>query len=155
MTYAEPRIDFSHALERPTILVVENDPVLGDLWKTILETAGYTCVEARDGLEALSIIDRHSTIDIILSDFQMPKLNGLQLLQGLKHTQKTKCIPFILITGNLSFLLRKQALRNGAHAILHKPFTQYEILHILNRALSLKPKISSLLGHPVLEEVRR
>ena len=155
MTYSDSRFDFPHAPKPPTILVVENDSVLRDLWKTILETAGYTCVEARDGLEALSIINQPSTIDLILSDFQMPKLNGLQLLQGLKQTPKTKCIPFILLTGNLSFFLRKQALRNGAHAILHKPFTPYELLHILNRALSHQPKISSLLENPVLVEVRR
>ncbi len=155
MTYAAPRIDFSHGLERPTILVVENDSVLRDLWESVLVTAGYNYVEARDGLEALSFINRPSTIDLILSDFQMPKMNGLQLLQRLKQTPKTKCIPFILITGNLSFSLRKQALQNRAHAILHKPFTQYELLHILNRALSLQPNISALSAHPGLEEVRR
>jgi FixJ family two-component response regulator len=45
-------------------------------------------------------------------------------------------------------------LRNGVHAILHKPFTQYELLHILNRAISLQGKTSGMSGSPVLEKVR-
>ena len=123
MTYSDTRTDFTHAPEHPTILVVENDPVLRELLKSIVETAGYICVEASEGQEALSIIYRHSTIGLILSDFQMPKLDGLQLLQTLKQTPETKNIPFILITGTSSVSLRKQAMRDGAVAILHKPFT--------------------------------
>lgn len=83
MTYSDSRIDFPQARQLSPILVVENDSLLRDLWKTILETAGYTCVEAKDSLEALSLINRPATIDLILSNFQMPKIGGLQLLQGL------------------------------------------------------------------------
>ena len=154
MTYSDSRIDFPHAPELPTILVVENDPVLRNLLKCVLETAWYTCVEAREGQEALSIIQRHSTICLILSDFQMPEMDGLQLLQTLKQTQKTRGIPFILVTGNSSIFLRKQAIRDGAFAILHKPFTQHELFHILNRAISLQSKISNFSGSLVRDEVR-
>ena len=154
MTYSDSSIDFPHAPGPPTILVVENDPVLRELLKSIVETAGYICVEAREGQEALSIIQRHSTICLILSDFQMPEMDGLQLLQTLKQTQKTRGIPFILVTGNSSIFLRKQAMRDGAFAILHKPFTQHELFHILNRAISLQCKIPNFLESLALDEVR-
>ena len=143
MTYSHSSIDFPHAPEPPTILVVENDPVLRELLKSIVETAGYICVEAREGQEALSIIQRHSTICLILSDFQMPKMDGLHLLRTLKQNSKARGIPFILVTGNSSISLRKQAMRDGAVAILHKPFTQHELFHMLNRAISLQSKISN------------
>jgi len=152
-TYSETRTAFLHAPGPPKILVVENDPVLRERLKRILETAGYICKEAKDGQEALSIIRRFSTICLILSDFQMPKMDGLQLLKALKQTPKMRSIPFILVTENSSFSLRKQALRDGALAILYKPYMQHELLHILNRALSLRAKIPVLSGNPVLEKV--
>ena len=148
MIYPDPRMDFPPAPEPPTILVVENDPVHRDLLKCILETAGFICVEAREGQEALSLIHRHSTICLIVSDFQMPTMDGLELLQRFKQIPKANGIPFILVTENSSFFLRKQALRDGAYAILHKPFTQYELLHVLNRAITSPKRNLSLVEEP-------
>ena len=144
MTYSDSTIAFPHSPELPTILVVENDPVRRNFLKNILEPAGYICEEARDGEEALSLIHQHPTTYLILSDFQMPKMNGLQLLQTLQNNPKTRGIPFILLTGNSSYSLRKQALRDGALAILYKPYTPPELLHILNRSISLHAKNSVL-----------
>lgn len=150
MYYAEPRIDFPHAVEPPTVLVVENDPVTRDLLKAILEAAGFSYEGARDSQEALSIINRgHSTIGLILSDFQMPKLDGLQLLKMLKKTPKAKNIPFVLLTGATSVSLRKRAMLAGAVAILHKPFNLLEFFQILNRAINSQDDILALSKNPV------
>ncbi len=153
MTYVEPGIDFSHTLEHPTILVVENDPVLRDLTKNILQTAGYSSKVARDGQEALTIIHKHPALHIVLSDFQMPNMDGLQLLQMLKKNSQTRNIPFVLVTGNSSFTLRTQTFRNGALAILYKPYSPQELLHILHRAISLQTTRAVFSGNPVLTDI--
>ncbi|MDH4192610.1 MAG: response regulator [Nitrospirota bacterium] len=153
MTDSEARIALAHVPQPPTILVVENDSVLRARIKSILETAGYTCEEAREGKEALSVIQRNSTAYLVLSDLRMPNMDGLQLLHTLQKNPDTKGIPFILITGNSSFSLRKQALRDGALAIIYKPYTPQELLHILNRSISLLPKSSVLSVNSVFEEI--
>ncbi len=127
-----------------TILSVENDPGLRTLLKTTLEYGGYTCVEAGDGLEALRVLSQHPTIDLIISDFEMPNMDGLQLHHALKLTPKTKATPFVLSTGNSSLPLRKRALRNGAVAILYKPYTLHELFHMLNRIIFLQSQNSVL-----------
>ena len=150
MTYSDAQTPSPQIHKSSTIIVVDNDPILRDLLKCIFETAGYTCVEAREGQEALSIISRQSTIGLVLSDFEMPKLDGLQLLQMLKQSLKTRWIPFILMTGNSAVSLRKRALRGGVHAIFYKPFTLDELLHILNETRSLQTKTSARLGNRVV-----
>ncbi|MDH3770496.1 MAG: hypothetical protein OET79_05870, partial [Nitrospirota bacterium] len=67
---------------------------------------------------------------------------------------KTRVIPFILSTGNLSVSLRKQAMRDGALAILPKPYTQLELLQILNRAIASPDEISVLSENLVVVEER-
>lgn len=154
MTYSNSGIASRPAHEPPTILAVENDPVLGDRLKNILETAGYPCEIARDGQEALSIIHQRLTPHLIISDFQMPEMYGLQLLQTIQGNPKTRGMPFILVTGNSSFFLRKQAFRDGAFAILYKPYSPRELLHILNRAISIQTKSSVVSENPVLGAYR-
>ena len=129
-------------------LVVEQNPVLRENLKSILETAGLACQEASDGHEALSIIHQQPSIGLILSDFQMPRLDGLQLLNKLKRSPKTKDIPFIFITSHSSFYFRNQAMRNGAVAILYKPYTNQELFQILNRTVFQQTNSSALSETP-------
>ena len=146
MSYLESQPPLPPGPKPQTILTVENDSDLREQLKTTLQFGGYTCVEAEDGLEALSVLRRRPMIDLIISDFQMPKMDGLQLLRTIKQAPKTKAIPFLLSTGNSSFSLRKQAMQDGAFAILYKPYTPHELFHILNRVIFLQMKISVLSG---------
>ncbi|MEO8328221.1 MAG: response regulator [Nitrospirota bacterium] len=152
MTSSDSKVTFPHTPELPTILVVENDPILRTLLKSILEPAGYFCQEARDGMEALALVQQHPATDLILSDFQMPRMDGLRLLQTLQDNPKTRGIPFILLTENSSFSLRRQALRDGALAVFYKPYTPPELLHILNRSISHLAKSSVLSVNSVMEK---
>jgi CheY-like chemotaxis protein len=152
MTSFDSRGAVSQIPEHPTIVVVENDPILRTSLKSILEPAGYSCEEARDGMEALALIHQHPTTYFILSDFQMPKMDGLRLLQTLQNNPNTRGIPFILLTENSSFSLRRQALRDGAVAVFYKPYSPHEILHILNRSISHLPKSSVMSVNSVMEE---
>ena len=94
-----------------TILLVEDQPDLRLLLKRILEIKGYTCLEAKDGREALSILQQHPSIGLILSDYFMPGMDGLQLLQAFRQNPMNRNIPFILVTGNWSDQVRHRALR--------------------------------------------
>lgn len=119
-----------------TIILVEDQPDLRWLLKRRLEFHGYTCLEAKNAIEALSLIQQHHSISLILSDYLMPGMNGLQLLQALRLNFMNRAIPFILVTATWSDQLRHQALSEGAFAVLSKPYHHNDLLQLLGQGIS-------------------
>lgn len=129
--------DSPHFLpENQTIIVVEDQSDLRWLLKRRLEINGYPCLEAANGREALSLIQQHPSIRLILSDYLMPEMNGLQLLQALRENPTNRKIPFILVTASWSDQLQHQALSAGALAILAKPYHHGELVQLLEQGFS-------------------
>lgn len=119
-----------------TIILVEDQSDLRWLLKRRLEFNGYTCLEAGNGREALSLIQEHPSIRLILSDYLMPEMNGLQLLQALRQDPMNRNIPFILLTASWSDQLQHQGMGAGAFAILAKPYHHGELVQLLEQGLS-------------------
>jgi CheY-like chemotaxis protein len=100
------------------ILVVEDDPLNRYLICDLLSNEGYQIVEASDGAEALELFCAQR-FDLVITDFVMPKLNGLKFIQYL-HSLRPK-IPVIFMTGHLSNNIDEKILQELAE-ILPKPF---------------------------------
>jgi two-component system, OmpR family, phosphate regulon sensor histidine kinase PhoR len=115
------------------------------LAENILAPEGYEVFTAQDGQAAYELILK-TPPDLIISDYQMPQMNGLDLLAGLHEVGIH--IPFILITAEGSEALVLRALRLGAADYLTKPFEISELLAAVERALARNP-ISKLLHHAV------
>lgn len=88
------------------ILVVDDDPLAGELTAAILEDAGYGTTLAEGGRRALEIVNRDKGFDAVVSDMNMPELNGIELLKSLR-VQQCKA-PFILLSGEHPGLLSGQ-----------------------------------------------
>ncbi len=123
-------------LKNQTIILVEDQSDHRWLLKRRLEMNGYTCLEAANGREALPLIQQHPSIRLILSDYLMPEMNGLQLLQALRQDSMNRKIPFILITASWSDQLQHQGMSAGAFAILAKPYHHRELVQLLEQGLS-------------------
>ena len=113
-----------------TILVVDDDPDLRDCYALLLTMRGHRVITARDGAEALERLGERP--DVVLTDIEMPRVNGLRLLEELRRLG----VPAVANSGSGSF--REQALSAGAHIFLEKPATPnalFEALEFLgNRA---------------------
>ncbi|MBN2109532.1 MAG: response regulator [Methanosarcinaceae archaeon] len=81
------------------ILVVEDNPVNMELTVDLLESYGYAAVQAEDGFIALEKLQNES-IDLILLDIQLPRIDGLELLSRIKSNDSTKDIPVIALTAH-------------------------------------------------------
>jgi two-component system response regulator MprA len=79
----------------PTVLVVEDEPVIRELMAILLEDEGYTVHQAVDGLQALEMLEQHG-IDLVLSDVKMPRLDGASLVQRLRS--RGDAIPVVLMS---------------------------------------------------------
>jgi CheY-like chemotaxis protein len=79
----------------PTILLVEDEPVIRELMAILLEDEGFTVRQAVDGLEALELLEQHG-IDLVLSDVKMPRLDGASLVHRLRA--RGDAIPVVLMS---------------------------------------------------------
>lgn len=118
-----------------SILLVEDDKILREVIKYSLEVNNYNVIEATNGKMAKELISEQN-FDTIISDIQMPKVNGVQLLQWAKDVRPET--PFILMTGFSDLANKKSALAIGAHEFLAKPFSNKELLGAVNRSLDYK-----------------
>ena len=112
------------------ILLVDDDASLRSTLQTCLEVGGFICAEAKDGHDARSWLEKESP-DLIVTDHQMPKVTGLELIKGLKSHKNTEAIPIIFYGGQLTADLKTHALQVGANAVLEKPFPLKEFLDLV------------------------
>lgn len=112
------------------ILVVEDDPNLREAIVDSLMLKGHEVQECGNGVEAVKVIAQ-STLDIILTDINMPEMDGLQLLAHVKKNQPW--LPIILMTAYGDVGQAVKAMQLGANDYLMKPFEVQELLTILNK----------------------
>jgi two-component system chemotaxis response regulator CheY len=125
------------------ILVVDDSAAIRKILTRVLRQTGMaiqTIHEAGDGQEAMSVMAEHR-IDLVLSDINMPKMDGLQLLASLKASAKWHKIPVVMITTEGGETKVAEAVRLGAAGYVRKPFTADQIkeklVGILEPALPL------------------
>ena len=117
------------------ILVVEDVFSTRELERSILENHGYLVDTAVDGLDALNQITRNS-YDLILSDIEMPRMDGFELCQTLKKSEAHKDIPFVILTSFQREEDRKRGMEVGASAYLVKgAFDQTHLLETIDRLI--------------------
>jgi two-component system chemotaxis response regulator CheY len=81
-----------------TILVVDDSISLRTVVKIALERAGYAVLEAGDGVQALAALDKAGKVNLIVSDVNMPNMNGIELLSKVKQHARHKFVPVIMLT---------------------------------------------------------
>jgi two-component system chemotaxis sensor kinase CheA len=106
--------------EIPLILVADDSMTMLNMSSSILEGAGYKVVQARDGEAALVKLRETPGIDLVLTDVDMPRRDGLSLTREIKSSPATASIPVILLTANDDPQTRRQGMEAGADAYLVK-----------------------------------
>lgn len=113
------------------VLIVDDNSDLRLDLKDILNLEGYEVQTAADGREALSILETHS-IDLIISDYEMPHMNGFTLLNTVRADKKTVLMPFILISGGTP----PTTENDPEFRFLRKPIEIEKLTSLMNTLLS-------------------
>lgn len=119
-------------LERTTVLVVDDDPMLLSLLTDTLDSIGYDSVSEPDAESALERLGQNS-IDIVVADINLPGIDGLELARRVKRDRPE--IPVILITGVSMKDIKSRAFKAGADGFLDKPFRITVIERLMEQLL--------------------
>jgi two-component system, chemotaxis family, sensor kinase CheA len=122
------RVPVTEKYRDTTILVVDDSFNTREIEKSILEAYGYVVVTAGDGEEALEKT-RHALYDLIVTDIEMPKMDGFTLTETLRNDQKYGNVPIIIVTSREKEEDKKRGIRVGANAYIAKgAFDQSNLL---------------------------
>ena len=121
---------------RERILLVEDEPTYMAILSSYLSDSDFDVVEAGDGEEALKILEKDNQFDLVVSDKRMPKMDGIELAQRMKHDRNLKHIPLIIQTGDSSQEELRKGVQAGVFYYLAKPFDEDTLLTIVRSALS-------------------
>lgn len=104
------------------ILIVDDSPSVRQQVGQALRPAGYDIVEAADGVEALDCIEKQQDLAMVLCDVNMPRMNGLELLDKLKESGRVQSLPVLMLTTEGQPALMQRAKASGAKGWVVKPF---------------------------------
>jgi two-component system chemotaxis response regulator CheY len=116
------------------ILAVDDSPSVRQMVKLTLSGAGYDIVEAADGAEGLNKA-RADTLDMVVTDLNMPVLNGLGLIRELRKLPAYRGVPILFLTTESDPGMKQQAKAAGATGWITKPFQQDQLIAIVRKVL--------------------
>ena len=111
-----------------TILIVDDSSSLRTVVKLALTRAGYEVLEAADGLEGLAQLDKVARVNLIVSDVNMPRMDGITFLRKLKAHARHKFTPVIMLTTEGQEAKKQEGRDAGAKAWMVKPFNPPQLL---------------------------
>ena len=120
-------------LARPTLVMVVDDSVtVRKVTTRLLERAGMNALTAKDGVDALTQLQEHRP-DIILLDVEMPRMDGFEVATLVRHDERLKDLPIIMITSRTGEKHRQRAMAIGVNEYLGKPYQESLLLETINR----------------------
>jgi DNA-binding response OmpR family regulator len=133
--HSPSQTDVTPAMNRPGILIVDDESLIGDLLSHYLELQGFRVLVATSGREAVErYLNERASLDLVLLDVRMPGLDGPATLAALRCLDsQVRCC---FMSGDLGTYSTEEILRSGALALFEKPFHQSELAGSLRRLLS-------------------
>ena len=133
-------------IQAPMVLVVDDSAMMRRTLAITLRKVGYRVIQARDGLEAIELLQQNSQVELIVSDLEMPNLNGFEFLNQLRQNPDLSSIPAVMLTSRSNDKHRQLATHLGAAAYMTKPYIEQEFLAVLKEitAQSMVPNLSTV-----------
>jgi two-component system chemotaxis response regulator CheY len=122
------------------VLIVDDSPAMRSFMRRVLDVSSFevgSCAEAADGEEALEVL-RSRWIDIVLTDINMPRMDGEQLLRRMDADEVLRAIPVLVISSDRTEIRVNQLLSMGARGYVKKPFTAETLRNELQRVLEVR-----------------
>jgi two-component system chemotaxis response regulator CheY len=120
---------------KKTVLII--DDFENSLFATgfSIQQAGYDILKAKSGKEALAILKSNPSVNLIVSDYNMPEMNGLQLVTQIKNNPDYQNIPIFILSTETKEEVRNKVMQAGASIWIKKPFQPVKLIEYIKRAI--------------------
>ncbi len=119
--------------QAPLILVVDDSLTVRRVSQRFLEREGYRVMLAKDGLDAMEQLARDELPDMVLSDIEMPRMDGFDLVRNIRADQRLKALPVVMITSRIAEKHRDYAEALGVQGYLGKPYDEEQLLGLIRQ----------------------
>ena len=120
---------------QPLALVVDDSITMRRVTQRLLERNGFRVLTAKDGVEAVSVLQDHRP-DIILLDVEMPRMDGYEFARHVRNNADTVNVPIIMVTSRVSEKHRARAIEIGVNDYLGKPYHERELMEAVQQQLA-------------------
>ena len=119
---------------RKTVLLVDDDSDSADLVEQILADVGFHVVVARDGVDAIELLEQLH-VDLVVSDLSMPEMDGFELCRRIRSSRRLPNVPVLFISASAGHQRRLKGIDAGANAYLPKPIDDVLLIEKVHRLL--------------------
>jgi two-component system, chemotaxis family, sensor histidine kinase and response regulator PixL len=124
--------------KQKVVLVVDDAISLRQTISLTLQKSGYQVIQAQNGIEAVEQLQRHPEIELVVSDLEMPRMNGFELLSNVRQNTNLSEKPVIILTSRSADKHRKLAEALGATAYMTKPYLEHEFIATVDGLMDSK-----------------
>lgn len=118
-----------------TILTVDDSPSMRQMVSFTLKNAGFNVIEAVDGQDAWEQMERGATFDLVLTDQNMPRMDGITLTKRLREIPLFKMTPILILTTESSDQMKQAGRAAGATGWLVKPFDPAKLIEVIGKVI--------------------
>lgn len=115
-------------------MTVDDSASIRQMVSFTLQRAGFSVLEAAEGRDALNKLSQ-SPVDLVISDLNMPGMDGIELLRNVRALPQFKYVPIIMLTTESQVEKKQQAKAAGATGWIVKPFSQEQLVAVVNKVL--------------------
>jgi len=115
------------------ILTVDDSRTMRDMLNLALVDAGFRVTQAVDGMHGLEVLRASEAPDVIVTDINMPKLDGFGFIEAVRNDSKYRAIPILVLTTESDAAKKSRARQAGATGWIVKPFSPMKLVEVLRR----------------------
>ncbi|KQT44441.1 Fis family transcriptional regulator [Aureimonas sp. Leaf454] len=116
-----------------TILTVDDSRTMREMLRRALEASGFNVVQAEDGVHGIEVLQGMAYPDVIITDVNMPRMDGLQFIEEVRSDQSFRAIPILVLTTESDAEKKARARRAGATGWIVKPFDPVKLVDAIRR----------------------
>jgi two-component system chemotaxis response regulator CheY len=121
-----------------TVLVVDDSGTVRQQVSMALKLAGFETAQASDGREGLAMVTSNRNIDMVISDVNMPNMNGIEMVEKIKSKPENKALPILMLTTEGQASLIRRAKAAGAVGWIVKPFNASQLVQTARHLTGVK-----------------
>lgn len=114
-------------------LTVDDSKTMRDMVSFTLKNAGFEVIEAEDGQDALGKLNDNQALDVIITDLNMPNMNGIELIRALRGKDPYKFTPILMLTTESDGTKKSEGKDAGATGWIVKPFNPEKLIQVVNK----------------------